>query len=67
MNQNFEVEYFQTPDKWFKVVYNGIEEGKIVMGNTRGMLHDAAVAIDNDDVRSVIINDSDGGHIILKG
>jgi len=67
MNQNFEVEYFQTPDKWFKVVYNGIEEGKIAMGNTHGMLHDAAVAIDNDDVRSVIINDSDGGHIILKG
>lgn len=67
MNQNFEVEYFQTPDKWFKVVHNGIEEGKIVMGNTRGMLHDAAVTIDNEAVRSVIINDSDGGHIILKG
>lgn len=67
MNQNFEVEYFHTEDKWLKVVYNGIEEGKIAMGNTRGMLHDAAVALDNEAVKSIIINDADGGHIQLKG
>ena len=66
MSQRFEVEYFESYDKWLKIVYNGIEEGKIPMGNTRGMLHDAAVAIDNDRVVSVIINDADGGHIKLK-